>query len=459
MVQLLIFDADAGRGCTGNCCRIESLALDALAPTQVRVTRVEGLLDRAALAGADVVVVRTAATRPLADVVAPLRDACGNASILGALCDEGPLLPDLVSSLSRGVDDFLCCPFSTVELAARLLRLVPAERAPRLERAALLGGTQLDALVGDDTVFLRAVSRIARVASSSATVLIHGETGVGKNLFAHAIHYNGTRRVGPFVSVNCSALPDHLFENELFGHCRGAYTDAGAAQRGIVAEAEGGTLFLDEVDTLSAGAQAKLLRLLQDREYRPLGSGKTLTADIRVIAATNADLRSLVAARRFRQDLFHRLDVLSLDVPPLRERTSDIPLLAQHFLDRYACQYGRSDIRITPMALRKLVAHAWPGNVRELESVLHRAVVLNATEVVDAADVELPGESASGDAAPSSGARRAMEEFERGYLRKLLADHHGNVSRAALASGNDRRTLQRRLRRHGILRSSFEDEP
>jgi len=231
-------------------------------------------------------------------------------------------------------------------------------------------------------------------------------------------------------------------------------------ERGLVSEAEGGTLFLDEVDTLSPGAQAKLLRFLQDHEYRPLGSGRTLTADVRVVAATNSDLRELVAERRFRPDLYHRLDVLSLEVPALRERAADIPLLARHFLERFSSQYGRPALSLTAAALRKLGSYPWPGNVRELESVLHRAVVFSSGDWLDAADIPLRSEERSEPSTPFAGGPKseAMAEFERHYLTRLLREHAGNVSQAARASGNDRRTFQRLLRKHGIERADFEHE-
>jgi DNA-binding NtrC family response regulator len=460
VVQLVIHDAAADRSCAGNCSRIATLVSDALSSTPARVTTRRDLLHASPPApDPDVVVARVGASRTLRDVVALVRRTWPIASIVGVLCDAGLASPDLDDCLTHGLDDFLCCPVSDLELAVRLGRFVSEEPGTRLGRPARRETAQATTLIGESALFLRAVGRIAKLASSNATVLICGETGVGKNLFARAIHHGGARRVGPFIAVNCGAIPDHLFENELFGHSRGAYTDASTAQKGLVAEADGGTVFLDEVETLSAAAQAKLLRLLQDHEYRPLGSAKTLTADLRVIAATNADLRELVSGGRFRQDLFHRLNVLSLDVPPLRERAGDIALLARYFLDRHAVQYARGEMGLARAALRKLEEYAWPGNVRELESVLHRAVVLSTAHVVDAPDIELPSVEPSNEGAPAAAAKRvAMAVFERDYLVKLLAAHHGNVSRAALASGSDRRTLQRRLRRHGILRSAYGHE-
>ena len=206
--------------------------------------------------------------------------------------------------------------------------------------------------------------------------------------------------------MNCSALPDHLFENELFGHAKGAYTDASTSEGGLLREADGGTLFLDEVDMLSPSAQAKLLRFLQDREYRPLGSSKSLSADARVISATNANLRELVSQRQFREDLFHRLNVLSFEVPALRSRISDIPLLADHFLMRFAAQYKRPPIQLSRGAVRKLLDYGWPGNVRELEGILHRSVVFVTSNMVEADNIELPAPAMAAAAASAAGSCR-----------------------------------------------------
>jgi DNA-binding NtrC family response regulator len=455
-LHLVVFDPEADRGCPGNCQQIESLAQQAFAPASLRVATISQLSREPGAREPDVVVLRAPAARPLAELLRPLRQAWRSAAVLGAVCDVSRDAADLLESLRHGLDDFFSCPFSPLDFVTRLRRLLPDQRASNAERLALLGDLKLDMVIGESTVLLQAIARVLKVAASDATVLIGGETGVGKELFARAIHYNGARRGRPFIPINCGALPDQLLENELFGHARGAYTDAATAERGLLAEAAGGTVFLDEVDTLALTAQAKLLRFLQDHEYRPLGSSKTLTADVRVIAAANADLRELVAARRFREDLFHRLNILSVYVPPLRERATDIPLLAAHFLDRYAAQYGRGEMRLSPAALRKMLSYSWPGNVRELEGLLHRAVVVCPTPVLDAGDIELPGAEWA-DRGSCRGAKDvAMGEFERTYLMTLLGEHGGNVSRAAHAAGRDRRAFQRLLRKHGIDRRVFQ---
>src|SRR5262249_7714753 len=233
---------------------------------------------------------------------------------------------------------------------------------------------QLESLVGESDGLMRSICKVPNLARSDATVLILGETGTGKELFARAIHYLSSRRRESFVAVNCGAIPDHLFENEFFGHMKGAFTDAFTSEKGLLGEANGGTLFLDEVDALSPSAQVKLLRFLQDREYRVLGSAKSLLADVRVIGATNTDLRQRVAAELFRQDLYQRLNILHLSLSPLRERLEDVPHLATHFLRIYGEKYASPPMRLSSSALQKLISHSWPGNVRELETVIHRAV-------------------------------------------------------------------------------------
>jgi DNA-binding NtrC family response regulator len=258
--------------------------------------------------------------------------------------------------------------------------------------------------------------------------------------------------------VNCGSLPDNLLENELFGHVKGAYTDASTSESGLLRSAEGGTLFLDEVDTLSMGSQIKLLRFLQDHEYRPLGSAASLTADVRVVAATNSNLRTLVEARAFREDLFYRLNILSLRIPALRTRLEDIPALAVHFLERFRPRGRTCALRFSPAAMQKLVGHDWPGNIRELEGVLQRAVVLCRTPVVTTADIDFNldrVEPELGRTSLRAAKQTAIEHFERLYLIDLLDNHGGNISRAAKEAGKERRSLQRLIRKYNLDREQF----
>jgi DNA-binding NtrC family response regulator len=312
--------------------------------------------------------------------------------------------------------------------------------------------------VGQSESFLRATKTIPPLAQSDATVLICGETGTGKELFARAIHYQSARRNKPFIPMNCAALPDHLFENELFGHAKGAFTDATSSEKGLIAEAEGGTLILDEVDTLSPVAQAKLLRFLQNGEYRALGSSRSVTANIRIIAATNTDLFERVKAKLFRDDLYFRLNALSVIIPPLRERTEDIVHLSNHFLAQYAKEHNTEQRGISSEALSKLMAYQWPGNVRELEGIILRALVLRTSAILQREDIDLPEQSPK-PVQENTRLRQAktnvIQNFELSYLTRLLAVHHGNITHAAMAAGKQRSTLQRLLRKYSLDPKSF----
>ena len=330
--------------------------------------------------------------------------------------------------------------------------------------------------IGESEAFLRVLGRVQRLASSDATVLITGETGTGKELVAQAIHAGGKRSNEPFIPVNCGALPEDLVENELFGHARGAYTGAAGAGRGLFAEAEGGTLFLDELNSLSRSAQAKILRFLQNREYRVLGSTRLLHANVRIIAATNVDLKEEIGAGRFRADLYHRLHVLSVDVPPLRDRRQDIPLLGQHFAAAFGELYGKGEVVISQGALVSMMAHDWPGNVRELQSVVERAVLLAPGSVLREEDMEVTGVVRVGaytaahdgeELVPTSpggletfrdAKSRMVTLFERNYLVQVMASVEGNVSRAARAAGMQRRDFQRLLRKHDVRRTAPRGE-
>jgi len=304
-------------------------------------------------------------------------------------------------------------------------------------------------LVGRDASFLRAAERMAASARTDLPVLITGETGTGKELFASAIHFMSHRRNHPFIPVDCGGIPDHLFENELFGHVRGAYTDAHGEQRGLVATAEGGTLVLDEIDSLSLPAQAKLLRFLQERQFKALGSEKWVHANVRVVAASNGDLAQGIAEKQFRQDLYCRLDVLRLEIPPLRERPQDVPLLARHFLTLHQPAGIRKSL--SPAALRRLVAHHWPGNVRELLNVIQRAIAFSQGPQIDDCDIAL---FETAPAVCHSDFRRArtatIENFEREYVQELLARHRGNVTHAALEAKKERRAFGRLVKKYGL---------
>lgn len=375
-----------------------------------------------------------------------------------------PAVPVLIVStastaepLPDDIDDFVIQPFQPGELRMRLARLsgVEPENTSLSDEDAIRqirANYHLDVVIGESAALREAIRMVPRLGASEANVLVTGETGTGKELFARAIHYASARRGRPFVPVNSSAIPDTLFENELFGHEKGAYTDASAAGAGLLGMADGGSLFLDEVDSLSLASQAKLLRVLQDREYRPLGSQRAVKANVRIIAAANTPLADRVSAREFRADLYYRLNVLALRLPSLADRRSDIPVLARHFLARYSKECGKPAPKLSAEAVRRLMDYSWPGNIRELESAIQRAVVLSDAPLLDALSFDLPPSSAPaavfrGYSVPIED---AVYEFEREYLAGVLFSQNGNITRAARAAGKDRRTFQRLLRRHGI---------
>lgn len=378
-----------------------------------------------------------------------------------------PALPVLMVSptstarcLSEDFDDFIILPCQPGELRIRLTRLsgLYGARVDALEREESIREIRtkyrMEAVIGDSAALHRVIRIVPRLGASDASVLITGDTGTGKELFARAIHYASARRTHPFVPVNCGALPDTLFENELFGHEKGAYTDASSARIGLLAVAEGGSLFLDEVDSLSLASQAKLLRVLQEREYRPLGSQRSVRANVRIIAAANVSLAEKMAAREFRADLYYRLNVLDIHLPSLAERRDDIPILARHFATRFARECQSPVPKLSCQAIRRLMDYKWPGNIRELESAIQRAVVLADGPILDAFHFNLPGDTVPNASDKDSllPIKVAVHEFERNYLAGLLSQQDGNVTRAAKVAGTDRRSFQRLLRRHGIVR-------
>jgi len=315
-------------------------------------------------------------------------------------------------------------------------------------------------LIGESPAFLRALSLIHRVSQCDAAVLIEGETGTGKELAARAIHYLSPRKSGPFVPINCGAIPESLVESELFGHTRGAFTDAKEAREGVIAQARAGTLLLDEVDTLSPRSQVALLRFLQDQEYRPVGGRTVQRADVRIIAATNSDLAALTDRGHYRQDLLFRLDLLKIKLPALRDRRDDVRLLADLFVSRFSQQYGTAKT-LHPDSCGVLSEYSWPGNVRELENAVHREFLLGDGPVLRI----VPREAAAAASQPrhesltTVGFRAAkakmIAEFERTYLIELLSRADGNLTRAAKLSGKERSRLGKLVRKYGLTRAHF----
>jgi DNA-binding NtrC family response regulator len=336
-----------------------------------------------------------------------------------------------VAALREGADDVLEKPIVPARLNALLARLESS--------------TQQTGIVTASPRIHEVLERARRIAPTDATVLIQGESGTGKEVVAHAIHAWSPRASAPFVAVNCAAMPDTLVEAELFGHERGAFTDARTARAGVIEQADGGTLFLDEIGEMPPGAQAKLLRVLQDKCVRRLGSMETREVRVRFIAATNRSLRALVAERAFREDLYFRLDVMTVDIPPLRERPEDIRVLAEHFAQRWAAAYNRPAPSLSDATRDKLLAHAWPGNVRELENVIHRAVIEIDGSIIEPRHLALDPLQRP---APAQLAGRPWDDVQKELIVSTLAQVGGNRKRAAELMGMAERTLRNRLREY-----------
>ncbi len=404
-------------------------------------------------------------TRPRAVVVVLERDhlqgdglkqACAFIEPERALAGGRPLLiatdsaeaPAITRLRDAGASDFLIPPLSEGNVMPRIWRLFRHLRMEREPMRRLRKRVGLAQIVGRHPDFLAEIDKIKAMSGYDASVLIEGETGTGKELCARAIHYLSPRSQGPFVPINCAAIPDELVEKELFGHQRGAYTGASETQSGLIAEAEGGTLFLDEVSSLSMLAQAKILRFLESGEYRVLGSTRIRYGDVRVIAASNVDLAEAAAEGRLRSDLYFRLNILPIRLPPLRRRVEDVPVLARHFARKYCRRFRKPEVTFSAGALEKLVLH-WPGNVRELEHLVERAVLLSAASVIGEAAVGLTPPRTRPESFKEAKAR-VVADFERNYVRGLLVAHCGNIAAAARAARKDRRTFWELIRKYSI---------
>ncbi len=359
---------------------------------------------------------------------------------------------EAVRAMKDGAYDFLTKPFQR----AQLLRLIrkALERRALIEQNRVLQQRLDDLLrqgsvIGGSPAFRRMMTLVDQVADSSASVLIQGESGTGKELVARAIHERSPRQAGPFIAVNCAALPETLLESELFGYEKGAFTGAGGRKEGRFELADGGTLFLDEVADLSPVTQPKILRVLQEGEFERLGGTRSIRVDVRVVTATNQDLTQMVRDKRFREDLFYRLNVITLTVPPLRERREDIRVLAQHFLRVYAAKNNRRLEGVTDEAIRRLEAYAWPGNVRELENVIERGVVLARGALVDVSDLpeEIAGATPLPEGVLSIRIGTPLAEVEQRLLDETLRVTKGNKTLTARLLGIDPRTVSRKLER------------
>jgi DNA-binding NtrC family response regulator len=361
-----------------------------------------------------------------------------------------------VSAIRAGAYDFVTKPIDQKLLSlvvARALQHGQLRQEVKRLRGVVSDTRRFGQLLGESQAMKRVFDLVGRVADSDASVLITGESGTGKELIARALHEQGTRREGPFLAVNCAAMPPTLLESELFGHVRGAFTDAKVSRTGLFAQATGGTLFLDEIGEMPLEMQPKLLRALQERRVRPVGGNEEVSFDARIVTATNRDLEAEVEEKRFREDLFYRINVVRVDAPALRDRGGDVLLLAQHFVDRFAARSGKQVRGIHATAAERLVTYDWPGNVRELENCIERAVALLRFDEVTLDDLPEKVRQYRADrlvfAMDDLAEVLTIDELERRYIQRVLGLVGGNKSRAATLLGLDRRTLYRRLDRYG----------
>jgi DNA-binding NtrC family response regulator len=353
-----------------------------------------------------------------------------------------------VEAVKSGAEEYVSKPFTDAELLAAVRRVL--EKLKQRRAAAIRPAQRPErayGLIGESPPMQKVFAAIRKASSTSATVLITGESGSGKELVARAIHYSSARASAPFVPVNCGGIPESLLESELFGYVKGAFTGAHESRAGFFQTADGGTIFLDEIGETSVAMQVKLLRVLQDKEVRMVGDSRGKKVDVRIIAATNKNLPGLIQGRMFREELYYRINVVAIEVPPLRTRAGDIPLLVRHFAEKFASELGKTVPLFSEKAMEALQNYAWPGNARELENVIQRIVVMNDDQIIEVPD--LPS-SARFSALRVTGVNRTLAEVEADHIRNVLANTGGNKTRAAQILGIDRKTLRNKIAQHRL---------
>ena len=358
-----------------------------------------------------------------------------------------------VAALKAGAADYLTKPLNLDELLHRVQQVHDRQRLlteNRELREALRERHRVEGIIGESGRMQEVLSLVRRVAPSDATVLIRGESGTGKELIAKAIHYASPQASGPLIAVNCAALPENLLESELFGHEKGAFTGAVATRKGRFELADGGSIFLDEIGDLPSHLQIKLLRVIQEREFERVGSSRSITVNVRVLAATHRDLEALVREGRFRDDLYYRINVVTISLPPLKERREDIPLLINHFVRKFSQAHGKPIEGLTREARDLLLRYDYPGNVRELENLIERAVILTRDSVIGQADIPLSVQEPGAEPAEEGGLTAAVEGLERRMIREALARAEGVQTRAAELLGISERVLRYKLKKHGL---------
>lgn len=448
MVMIVEDDPDVRLGCE-QALRLEGIATRTAASAEAALRELQD---------------RSGAGQPVGAVVSDIRlPGRDGMTLLADLRAQDPTLPVImitghgdvnlaVQAMKQGAYDFLEKPFSPERLVDACRRALEQRRLT-LEvadlRARLAGRDRLAArLIGNSPAIERLRARIADVADTAANVLIHGETGTGKELVARCLHETSTRHARHFVAINCGGLPEHLFESEIFGHEAGSFTGAARRRIGKIEHAAGGTLFLDEIESMPMSMQIKLLRVLQERVVERLGSNQPVAVDARVVAATKADLRALADAGQFRADLYYRLNVITLALPPLRERREDIPQLFEHFVAQAALRFEREPIPATPAELAALIAYPWPGNVRELRNLAERHVLGMGCQPGEASPHENAREGHAADGTVQLA--QAVEQFERALIADALRRHDGNLTRASEALGVAKTTLFDKVRKYGL---------
>lgn len=373
-----------------------------------------------------------------------VRHVSENHKGIGILVITGfPSIQSAVESIKIGAEEYLVKSFTDKELLHAVEKAL--RKSHRSKKSTTKITTQDFGIVGESDPMLKVFSSISKARTTNATVLITGESGTGKELVARALHYGGKTSTAPFVPVNCGGIPDALLESELFGYTRGAFTGATETRAGFFQTADGGTIFLDEISNTSLAMQAKLLRVLQEKEFFMIGSKKSLKVNVRIVAATNVDLMQLVKKGLFREDLFYRLNIITIDLPPLRERGTDIVKLTDFFLDKYIKELNKPAMGITPKARQALKGYSWPGNVRELQNLIYRLVIMTDEKSIDVPD--LP-ESFRYSASRAKALDRKLADVEREYILEALAANKNNISQTALVLGIDRKTLREKIKAH-----------
>jgi two-component system, NtrC family, response regulator HydG len=372
-----------------------------------------------------------------------VRHVTENYKDVGTLVITGfPSIQGAVESIRIGAEEYLVKPFTDEELFRSVDRVL--SRTLRKTKGETKNPTTNFGIIGESEGMLSVFNTISKARNTNATVLINGESGTGKELVARALHYGSNGSAAPFVPVNCGGIPDTLLESELFGFVKGAFTGASETRAGFFQTADGGTIFLDEISNTSLAMQAKLLRILQDKEFYMVGSKKPIKVNVRIVAATNVDLLQLVKKGSFREDLYYRLNIISIDLPPLRARNGDILLLLDFFLKRYVRELARNTMQFSPKALKSLIAYDWPGNVRELQNLVHRLVIMADDNTIDTPD--LP-ESFRFSVSRGNNLKRTLSEVEKEYIMDVLSANKNNISHAAQILGIDRKTLREKIRK------------